>query len=306
MSDTKKAAFAAAASQLFNDTKGGFGSKSFNINISAAPATTTTTGTTNTTATTKSVGFVFGSGLASRVVSAKPKEDVVPTSNNVSDIFSAFAKKNESDFISACKDSPDASTSADWLNDAKAGDEKGKSDDTVVEKPKTGEENEKNILNIASKIFQYDVESKSWKERGPCNLRLNETDESDADGNPKARLVARSSGTQKVLLNSLIFPEMVFESVSEKRIKISAHVPDTDLPQLFLVSSTPSNIGQLSAQLRKRIKEDVKPVGTPTANRKRKVESEARESAEDGAAGDKADADSPNGSSKRAATSDSP
>ena len=53
---------------------------------------------------------------------------------------------------------------------------------------------------------------------------------------------------------------MVFESDSEKPIKISAHTPDSELPQLFLIQSTPSIIGQLTSLLRQRIKEETQAV----------------------------------------------
>lgn len=48
-------------------------------------------------------------------------------------------------------------------------------------------------------------------------------------------LVGRTTGNQRVLVNSKLFPETVLEKVTERRLKISAKNPDVDLPQLFLI-----------------------------------------------------------------------
>uniref|UniRef100_A0A914PPF5 RanBD1 domain-containing protein n=1 Tax=Panagrolaimus davidi TaxID=227884 RepID=A0A914PPF5_9BILA len=256
MSD--KASFAAAASQLWNQNKSTISPASFSISLKKNEEKTNDESKQTSEATKKSsFNHVFGSGLAN-------KKDEGP--KNASQIFQAFAAKKSEGFSNA-------STSADWLGKNEKKNEPEKLE--TVEKPKTGEENETNIFQAQCKFYQYDVESKQWKERGLGNLRMNETSDWDSDG--KARLVARSCGTQKVLLNSLLFPEMVFESVSEKRIKISAHTPDSELPQLFLIQSTPAQISQLISLLRKRIKEETQAV-VPVLPKKRKNEDEDTES----------------------------
>jgi hypothetical protein len=54
--------------------------------------------------------------------------------------------------------------------------------------------------------------------------------------------VGRQSGSQRVLINSKIFPEMLLEELSEKRVKISAQTGDSDVPQLFLIQVCPKLI----------------------------------------------------------------
>jgi hypothetical protein len=68
--------------------------------------------------------------------------------------------------------------------------------------------------------------------------------------------VGRQSGSQRVLINSKIFPEMLLEELSEKRLKISAHTGDSDVPpQLFLVQASPASISQLQCLLRIHIED---------------------------------------------------
>lgn len=162
-----------------------------------------------------------------------------------------------------------ASTSTDWLKSA--ADDQPKVEDEPAEKPITGEEDETNIFQAPCKFFQYDTEGKAWKERGLGTLRLNENNDFDYNNPARSRLVARSAGSQKVLINSPLFYEMVFEAVSEKRLKISATAPDSTIPQLFLIQSTPSLIGQLKALLRTRLKKSEINTLEESLQRKRKA-----------------------------------
>ncbi|VDN32541.1 unnamed protein product [Gongylonema pulchrum] len=55
------------------------------------------------------------------------------------------------------------------------------------------------------------------------------------------RIVGRAVGNQRVLINSQIFPDMIVEKVSNKRVKFSATVPESEVPVLFLATVRPSS-----------------------------------------------------------------
>ncbi|RPA87855.1 hypothetical protein BJ508DRAFT_65109 [Ascobolus immersus RN42] len=124
----------------------------------------------------------------------------------------------------AASDSEDEDGSDDSDDDkpgktAKFGEEKN--DPTVhVEKVSdkdkfTGEENEITVFQTRGKVFAFDKESKSWKEKGLGNVRLKASvpdlndivSTSDAPKR-KLRLIARADATYKVLLNVPLSKEL--------------------------------------------------------------------------------------------------
>ena len=62
----------------------------------------------------------------------------------------------------------------------------------------TGEEDEINVLDVNSKLFTFI--SSNWEERGPGNLRVNDS----KDKNKSSRVVFRTSGNLRVLLNTKV------------------------------------------------------------------------------------------------------
>lgn len=72
----------------------------------------------------------------------------------------------------------------------------------------TGEENETSIFNANTKLFELDFSkvSEGWKERGVGPLHLNKA----VSGKAQARLVMRSKGLLRVILNYAINPSTVF------------------------------------------------------------------------------------------------
>jgi len=259
---SEKASFAAAASQLWNQNKEVIGNKNFNINLKVENSSDEKNTSSKDIPKT---GYVFGSNLAARVAQQVEKKDDGPKS--ASEILQRFSKTSNSTGFAGFTSS--ASTSKDWLKSVS--DDQPKVEDEPVEKPITGEEDETNIFQAPCKIFQYDTEAKAWKERGLGTIRLNENNDFDYNNPARSRLVARSAGSQKVLINSPLFYEMVFEAVSEKRLKISATAPDSNIPQLFLIQSTPSLIGQLKALLRTRLKKSEINTLEESLQRKRKA-----------------------------------
>lgn len=84
----------------------------------------------------------------------------------------------------------------------------------------TGEEDETNVIDVNCKLFAF--VASNWEERGPGNLRCND----NKDANKSPRIVFRTSGNLRVLLNTTIWPGMVVERPSQKSLRFSAI--DTD------------------------------------------------------------------------------
>ncbi|CAK5013917.1 unnamed protein product [Meloidogyne enterolobii] len=144
----------------------------------------------------------------------------------------------------------------------------------------TGEEEEQQLLKIDCKFYHYNSETKQWQERGMGTLRLNQHIGSKDD----IRLIGRQSGSQRVLINSKIFPEMLLQELSEKRIQISAHTGDVDLPpQLFIIQASPSSIINLRMLLQKYIEASnlSKNRSSCLQQRKRRLEEDSKTSGGD-------------------------
>lgn len=62
----------------------------------------------------------------------------------------------------------------------------------------TGEEDETNVLDVNSRLFAY--VSSNYEQRGPGSLRLNDS----KDQNKSSRVVFRTSGNLRVLLNTKV------------------------------------------------------------------------------------------------------
>ncbi|VDN21536.1 unnamed protein product [Gongylonema pulchrum] len=99
----------------------------------------------------------------------------------------------------------------------------------------TGEEDEINLYHTTCKLHSFDTETKKWTERGMISLRINQ---SRAGFSLAHRIVGRAVGNQRVLINSQIFPDMIVEKVSNKRVKFSATVPESEVPVLFLATGS--------------------------------------------------------------------
>ena len=80
----------------------------------------------------------------------------------------------------------------------------------------TGEEEESNVLQANVKLYIFESEKKNWVERGRGTLRLND-DPSSTPGHLRSRLVMRTVGTLRIVLNTKLFPNMKCEKVSGSR-----------------------------------------------------------------------------------------
>lgn len=98
----------------------------------------------------------------------------------------------------------------------------------------TGEEDETNVMDVNCKLFAF--VASNWEERGPGNLRVN--DNKDRQKSP--RVVFRTSGNLRVLLNTKIWPGMVVERPSQKSLRFSAIEADGQI-RIFLAMVGPPN-----------------------------------------------------------------
>jgi Ran-binding protein 3 len=137
------------------------------------------------------------------------------TSGGATSAWSGFAQKKE--------ESVEIKEEAEKEeNDAEKTSEKPKE---PAEKIVTGEEEEKNVLQVPCKLFQFDKQESTYSQRGRGTLRVNDCGEGS---DFKSRLVFRTSGTQKVAMNSKIWASMSVEQVGPKSIRISAQDANTE------------------------------------------------------------------------------
>ncbi|KAJ8273958.1 hypothetical protein COCON_G00085830 [Conger conger] len=116
----------------------------------------------------------------------------------------------------------------------------------------TGEESESNVLQIQCKLFVFDKSCQSWVERGRGLLRLNDMASTD-NGTLQSRLVMRTQGSLRLILNTKLWPLMQMEKASEKSLRITAMDTEDQGVKVFLISASSKDTGQLSAALHHRI-----------------------------------------------------
>ncbi|XP_022224369.1 ran-binding protein 3 [Drosophila obscura] len=110
----------------------------------------------------------------------------------------------------------------------------------------TGEEDELNIVDVSCKLFAW-VNS-NWEERGRGSLRLNDVKgERDC-----SRVVFRTSGNLRLLLNTKVWAAMVAERASPKSLRLTA-IDNTGSLKIFLAMGRPADIAQLHKSLCDRI-----------------------------------------------------
>ncbi|ETN64220.1 hypothetical protein AND_004041 [Anopheles darlingi] len=108
----------------------------------------------------------------------------------------------------------------------------------------TGEEDERNVVEIACKLFAF--AKSNWEERGHGTLRLNDKE------NNESRVVFRQSGNLRVLINTKVWSGMIAQTPSPKSLRLTA-IDSTGQIKVFLVMSRPEVISKLHNELTKRI-----------------------------------------------------
>jgi len=187
---------------------------------------------------------VFGENLADKVTSVPTPTDNDIASNETEDDGTKTSKTGPnwkfvtSSIFSNCVSKNDVkkektlSESAAEFTETQVNKRKYDLVDVV-----TGEEEESNVLQTQVKlyIFQLDKEEKrTWIERGQGTLRLND-DLNKTDGQQlKSRIVMRTNGNMRVVLNSKLCSNMICEKASDRSLRISAL--DEGEVKIFLLS----------------------------------------------------------------------
>ena len=125
----------------------------------------------------------------------------------------------------------------------------------------TGEENEYNVIQTRAKLYIFD--NSNWVERGRGQLRLNDmSKDSVSDSESKkvssSRIVMRTMGSLKVILNTKVYHGMTVEQPNEKSVRLTG-LDETGAVKVFLVVTSPKDANALHKALMSRLME-LKPV----------------------------------------------
>ncbi|XP_071766807.1 ran-binding protein 3b isoform X5 [Centroberyx gerrardi] len=200
--------------------------------------------TNNTDAGAK---FVFGQNMSERVLSP-PKGE----SSNEENKEASAAPASEPSSQEATPEKVNSVTES--LEESAAAYTKATAKKCILEKVdvKTGEESESNVLQIQCKLFVFEKTAQSWIERGRGLLRLNDMASTD-DGTLQSRLVMRTQGSLRLILNTKLWPQMQVDKASEKSVRITAMDTEDQGVKVFLISASSKDTGQLAAALHHRI-----------------------------------------------------
>ncbi|XP_075380644.1 ran-binding protein 3 isoform X2 [Mycteria americana] len=188
--------------------------------------------------------FVFGQNMSERVLSP-PKSSEGSTESN---------KENAATESGSETSSQEATPEKESLAESAAAYTKATARKCLLAKVEviTGEEAESNVLQIQCKLFVFDKNSQSWVERGRGLLRLNDMASTD-DGTLQSRLVMRTQGSLRLILNTKLWAQMQIDKASEKSIRITAMDTEDQGVKVFLISASSKDTGQLYAALHHRI-----------------------------------------------------
>ncbi|XP_015180038.1 PREDICTED: ran-binding protein 3 [Polistes dominula] len=194
--------------------------------------------------------FIFGQNLKERVTVANDveetekveKEETKKEETNENGSSELLFSNAATVCRSASRPGLTLSQAAQELEEASRANKRKYNEVTLL----TGEEGETNVLQINCKLFAFDKASSSWQERGRGTLRLNDRDE-------ESRLVGRTVGTQRLILNTKVWPGMTAERASPKSLRLTAMDVHGDI-RIFIVQAIPKEIELLHTLLLQRIK----------------------------------------------------
>lgn len=226
----------------------------------ASKAPSTSNGSEN------NIGFVFGQNIHERIIGAPDTSTASTTDDTKSDSCSG----SELFAVAAASSGPSSSAVASSSTKSSTNGSESKEESSVEDLTKaareyeesraqkrkydevetfTGEENEVNVLDVNSKLFAF--VASNWEERGPGSLRLN--DLKDASGTRNSRVVFRTSGNLRVVLNTKVWKGMVVEKSSQKSLRLTAIDSKDGQIKIFLAMARPDDISSLYTALQKRI-----------------------------------------------------
>ncbi|XP_023176099.2 ran-binding protein 3-like [Drosophila hydei] len=196
-------------------------------------------------------GFIFGQNVHERVVGEN-----VSTESNAEAASSGTVEATSSQLLfssviqkaAQSTDNNRETSEAKSLNEVAREYEESRAQKRKYEEVETftGEENEINIADVSCKLFAF-VNS-NWEERGRGSLRLNDAkDERDC-----SRVVFRTSGNLRLLVNTKVWAAMVAERASQKSLRLTA-MDNTGTVKIFLAMGRPADIAQVHKALSERI-----------------------------------------------------
>ncbi|XP_034008897.1 ran-binding protein 3b isoform X2 [Trematomus bernacchii] len=200
-----------------------------------------------TNSTDTGAKFVFGQNMSERVLSP-PKGE--PPVEETKEVLAAPAPEPSSQETPPEK----ANSVSESLEESAAAYTKATAKKCVLEKVdvKTGEESESNVLQMQCKLYVFEKTAQSWIERGRGLLRLNDM-ASTEDGTLQSRLVMRTQGSLRLILNTKLWAQMQVDKASEKSVRVTAMDTEDQGVKVFLISASSKDIGQLAAALHHRI-----------------------------------------------------
>lgn len=182
---------------------------------------------TCTNSVTSAPNFVFGQNLHERIVAEGEGPE---TCNSVASTSHANANgTSELLFSSAVKSSVDSNKGVKSLTESAREYEESRANKRKYEEVTvvTGEEDERNVMQINCKLFAFDKATSNWQERGRGTLRLNDKEDATENGTDNrgcwhSRLVFRTAGSLRVVLNTKIWAEMTIDLASPKSLRLTA------------------------------------------------------------------------------------
>ncbi|GFO39943.1 ran-binding protein 3 [Plakobranchus ocellatus] len=200
-------------------------------------------------------GFVFGSNLSQRVTGVTPGEDAKEASASTGFVFGenlAAKVKTETNGASDSPHKDDSDSDSGKMNrtlEESAREYQAKHENKTELKEVeriTGEEEESNVLQANAKLFLFDSSSQSWVERGRGIIRLNDRSSNDTKAF-QSRLVMRTQGSLRVVLNTKIWPGMTIERASAKSVRITAMDTDESIKIFLIMTNTKDSENLLRA-----------------------------------------------------------
>ncbi|XP_042198571.1 ran-binding protein 3 isoform X5 [Callorhinchus milii] len=201
--------------------------------------------------------FVFGQNMSERVLSP-PRSSDLSSEGSKDQVFgeSVAVAAGSVTEPSSQEATPEKAVNSvtESLEESAAAYTKATAKKCLLEKVEviTGEEAESNVLQMQCKLFVFDKTSQSWVERGRGLLRLNDM-ASTEDGTLQSRLVMRTQGSLRLILNTKLWAQMQIDKASEKSIRITAMDAEDQGVKVFLISASSKDAGQLYSALHHRI-----------------------------------------------------
>uniref|UniRef100_A0A672KQ13 Ran-binding protein 3 n=1 Tax=Sinocyclocheilus grahami TaxID=75366 RepID=A0A672KQ13_SINGR len=185
-----------------------------------------------TNSSDKGSKFVFGQNMFERVLSPPKGGEVSVEASKDSSAPASEPSSQEA--------TPEKSSVTESLEESAAAYTKATAKKCILEKVevRTGEEAESNVLQMQCKLFVFDKPAQSWVERGRGLLRLNDMASTD-DGTLQSRLVMRTQGSLRLILNTKLWPQMQVDKASEKSVRITAMDTEDQGVKVFLISPDP-------------------------------------------------------------------